>query len=41
MTQKGHRTVGYPLHEQWLNVDCPDDLDRANDEFSEETEYLN
>jgi dTDP-glucose pyrophosphorylase len=27
---KGKRTVAYPMHEPWLDVGRPDDLDRAN-----------
>jgi dTDP-glucose pyrophosphorylase len=29
---KGKRTVAYPMHEPWLDVGRPDDLDRANAE---------
>lgn len=30
----GHRTVAYPMHEPWLDVGRPDDLERANQKFA-------
>lgn len=30
----GHRTVAYPMHEPWLDVGRPDDLERANHDFT-------
>lgn len=30
LREAGHRTVAYPMHEPWLDVGRPDDLDRAN-----------
>jgi dTDP-glucose pyrophosphorylase len=41
LREAGHRTVAYPLHEPWLDVGRPDDLDRANAEFSDEIECSN
>lgn len=41
LREAGHRTVAYPLHEPWLDVGRPDDLDRANAVFAEESEYPN
>lgn len=31
----GHRTVAYPMHEPWLDVGRPDDLDRAQSNASQ------
>ena len=30
----GHRTVAYPMHEPWLDVGRPDDLELANQKFT-------
>mgnify|MGYP000256460360 CR=1 FL=1 len=30
LREAGHRTVAYPMHEPWLDVGRPDDLERAN-----------
>lgn len=33
-----HRTVAYPVHEPWLDVGRPDDLERANTTFGADTD---
>ena len=37
LREAGHRTVAYPMHEPWLDVGRPDDLERANRAFSAST----
>lgn len=37
LREAGHRTVAYPMHEPWLDVGRPDDLERANQELSRKT----
>jgi NDP-sugar pyrophosphorylase family protein len=32
LQSQGNRTVAYPMHEPWLDVGRPDDLNRANAE---------
>jgi len=39
--EAGLRTVAYPLHEPWLDVGRPDDLERANATFTDKSEYSN
>ncbi len=34
LRSSGCRTVAYPMHEPWLDVGRPDDLERANNELS-------
>lgn len=34
LREAGHRTVAYPMHEPWLDVGRPDDLERANLKFT-------
>ncbi|WP_370191563.1 nucleotidyltransferase family protein [Qipengyuania sp.] len=34
LREKGRRTVAYPMHEPWLDVGRPDDLERANRKLS-------
>lgn len=34
LREKGRRTVAYPMHEPWLDVGRPDDLERANQKLS-------
>jgi dTDP-glucose pyrophosphorylase len=41
LLEAGQRTVAYPMHEPWLDVGRPDDLRRANEAFSQETEDAN
>jgi dTDP-glucose pyrophosphorylase len=38
LREAGHRTVAYPMHEPWLDIGRPDDLERANVEFAEDFE---
>jgi len=37
LREAGRRTVAYPMHEPWLDVGRPSDLERANNELSEGT----
>ncbi len=37
LREKGCRTVAYPMHEPWLDVGRPDDLERANQKLASET----
>ena len=34
LREQGRRTVAYPMHEPWLDVGRPDDLERANQTLS-------
>lgn len=34
LREAGHRTVAYPMHEPWLDVGRPNDLDHANRKFT-------
>ena len=29
---QGRRTVAYPMHEPWMDIGRPDDLNKANDQ---------
>jgi dTDP-glucose pyrophosphorylase len=38
LREASHRTVAYPMHEPWLDVGRPIDLERANQELSRNTD---
>ena len=40
LREAGHRTVAYPMHEPWLDVGRPDDLERANKELSLDSDEI-